>query len=268
MLRRLSTHFRRRSVGYLALFIALGGLAGGGVAQAASSSPIHACVGTHGALRVIGANAHCRKGERAISLATGAQQAKDSAAIGALKARVGSLKHRVATLEGKLAGVTRSGGTLRFTGMNVQVVSGAGATQATPNGLGNVIIGYDESPGTQSGSHNLILGRDQTFTSFGGIVAGYQNTISGPYASVTGGAANAASGVDASVTGGGGNTASGQEASVTGGTGNTASGGDASVTGGQSNQAHGFADAILGGYSQTLASNSDCGTIPAGGASC
>ena len=261
MLRRLSTHFRRRSVGYFALFIALGGLAGGGVAQAASSSPIHACVGTHGALRVIGAKAHCRTGEHAISLATGA-------AIGALKARVGGLEHRVATLEGKLAGVTRSGGTLRFTGMNVQVVSGAGATDATPNGLGNVIIGYDASPGTQSGSHNLILGFAQTFTSYGGILAGRDNTISGPYASVTGGIDNTASGLYASVTGGGGNTASGQEASVTGGTGNTASGGDASVTGGQSNQAHGFADAILGGYSQTLASNSKCGTIPAGGAPC
>src|SRR3989454_3807148 len=268
MLRRLSTHFRRRSVGYFALFIALGGLAGGGVAQAASSGPIHACVGTHGALRVIGAKAQCRTGEHAISLATGEQQAKASAAIGALKARVGSLEQRVAKLEATLAGVTRSGGTLRFTGMNVQVVSGAGATQATPNGLGNVIIGYDESPGTQSGSHNLILGRGQTFTSFGGILAGANNTISGPYASVTGGIDNTASGLYASVTGGGGNTASGQEASVTGGTGNTASGGDASVTGGQSNQAHGFADAILGGYSQTLASNSDCGTIPAGGASC
>ena len=252
----------------VSLAVVVGSLTGGGVAHAASSSPIHACVGKHGALRVIGANAHCRKGERAISLATGAQQAKDSAAIGALKARVGGLEHRVATLEGKLAGVTRSGGTLRFTGMNVQVVSGAGATDATPNGLGNVIIGYNEHPVIQSGSHNLILGRDQTFTSFGGIVAGYQNTISGPYASVTGGAANAASGVDASVTGGGSNTASGVAASVTGGNSNTASGGYASVTGGQSNQAHGFADAILGGYSQTLASNSKCGTIPAGGAPC
>src|SRR5207247_6191550 len=107
--------------------------------------------GTHGALRVIGAKAHCRTGEHAISLATGEQQAKASAAISALKARVGSLEQRVAGLEGKLAGVTRSGGTLRFTGMNVQVVSGAGATEATPNVLGNVVLGYEQSPDTRDG---------------------------------------------------------------------------------------------------------------------
>ena len=33
---------------------------------------------------------------------------------------------------------------MRFTGVNVQVVNGAGST-ATANGTGNLIVGYDET---------------------------------------------------------------------------------------------------------------------------
>ena len=49
------------------------------------------------------------------------------------------------------------------------------------------MVGYDEKPGTQTGSHNLILGEEQTFTSFGGILAGKENTITGAFDSVIGG---------------------------------------------------------------------------------
>src|SRR5581483_4954821 len=56
--------------------------------------------------------------------------------------------------------------TIRFSGVNVQVVSGSGTTNGTVNGEGNLVLGYDESPGTQTGSHNLILGVGQGFTSY------------------------------------------------------------------------------------------------------
>jgi hypothetical protein len=123
--------------------------------------------------------------------------------------------------------------TIQFSGVNVQIVSGSGSTKTGVNGVGNLVIGYDENPGkhAQTGSHDLILGEEQTFTSFGGILAGRANTISGPLASVTGGLNNVASG----------------EASwASGGQHNTASGFDSSISGGQLNEA-GFIGSVSGG---------------------
>jgi hypothetical protein len=93
--------------------------------------------------------------------------------------------------------------TIVFSGVNVQVVSGAGKTNAAVNGLGNLVIGYDENEGkhSQTGSHDLILGEEQTFTSFGGIVAGRFSTVSGEFASVLGGFKNTAEGKLSSVLG-------------------------------------------------------------------
>ena len=62
--------------------------------------------------------------------------------------------------------------TIKFSGANMQVVSGA-AKEAEINGLGNLIVGNDEEPGTQTGSNNLLLGTfKQSFTSYGGFLAG------------------------------------------------------------------------------------------------
>lgn len=93
--------------------------------------------------------------------------------------------------------------TIVFSGVNVQVVSGAGKTNAAVNGLGNLVIGYDENEGkhAQTGSHDLILGEEQTFTSFGGIVAGRFNTVTGEFASVLGGFKNTAAGKYSSILG-------------------------------------------------------------------
>jgi hypothetical protein len=154
--------------------------------------------------------------------------------------------------------------TIQFSGANVQIINGEGKT-ATTNGEGNLVIGYDENvqKHEQTGSHNLILGKEQTFTSFGGILGGELNSVTKPFASVTGGVENTASGEFASVGGGERNTASGESASVGGGEGNTASqrsasvsggefntasGGDASVTGGDSNTASALWAAVSGGY--------------------
>lgn len=140
--------------------------------------------------------------------------------------------------------------TIRISGVNVQIVNGEGKTNTT-NGRGNLVIGYNETPGTQTGSHNLILGGEQTFTSYGGILAGFKNTISGPYASVSGGYVNTASGEWASVTGGYGNTASGERSSVTGGSESIASKGNASVSGGAKNTASGSSASVTGGINNT-----------------
>ena len=116
--------------------------------------------------------------------------------------------------------------TIQFSGVNVQIVNGEGKT-ASVNGEGNLVIGYDENKEgkhQQTGSHDLVLGEEQTFTSFGGLVAGWANQVTGAFASVTGGMENSASAPESSVTGGLMNSAPGGQASVGGGRLNTASG--------------------------------------------
>src|SRR5262245_1120543 len=120
-----------------------------------------------------------------------------------------------------------SGADLIVSGCNLHIQSGGGATAAINGGLGNLIIGYSEELNgleQRTGSHNLVIGEGHTYTSYGGLVAGYRNRGTGQHASVTGGSDNTASGSLASVTGGFLNTASGSLASVSGGSGRTAIG--------------------------------------------
>jgi hypothetical protein len=173
------------------------------------------------------------------------------------------MTERMATLENKLSAMTFDGATneVVITGANLRIVNGLGATKTT-NGLGNLIVGYNESrqgnpdclPGlvlctdTRTGSHNVIVGAQHNFSSFGGLVAGFINEISGEYASVSGGSFNTASGLRASVSGGYINTASGFFSSVSSGINNTASGDHASsVSGGYGNTASGFTSSVSGG---------------------
>jgi hypothetical protein len=133
-----------------------------------------------------------------------------------------------------------AGPNVWFTGANVHVVSGSGTTYdgGSLTGLGNLIIGYDESgSGSRAGSHNLVLGENNNFSSYGGFVAGALNTVSAPFGSVSGGQWNTASRTGSSVSGGASNIASGLYSSVSGGGANTASGEWSSVTGGNGNTA-------------------------------
>ena len=75
-------------------------------------------------------------------------RAQDDAALYlptvAKAAEVQSLETRVAALEHKLHHVTASADAITVTAANLWVVNGTGATSTT-NGLGNVILGYNES---------------------------------------------------------------------------------------------------------------------------
>jgi hypothetical protein len=126
---------------------------------------------------------------------------------------------RVSALEAVLAGVTRTTvngqPTIRFSGANVQIVNGSGATNTT-NGKGNLILGYDETPRAQTGSHNLVLGLDQSLTSWGSVVGGAHNTSTGPVEALFGGWNRAVANY-AAVTGGYGNFASSRLSSISGG---------------------------------------------------
>ena len=69
-----------------------------------------------------------------------------------------------------------------FTGCNVNIQSGSGTTDGNVNGLGNLVVGYDANTGghARTGSHNLIVGDEHEYSSFGGLVAGFQNKIAAP----------------------------------------------------------------------------------------
>jgi hypothetical protein len=174
------------------------------------------------------------------------------------------LAKRLAALEYKLVHITSGPDDVTITGANLRIVNGLGDTETT-NGLGNLIVGYNELRNdlprfrdVRTGSHNIVLGKRLNFSSFGGFVGGDFNQISGAFASVSVGAGNTASGQFASITGGQGNTASGDGASVSGGQANTASGDFSSVTGGGGegngggrNTASGLGASVTGGFNNT-----------------
>ena len=162
-------------------------------------------------------------------------------------------------IAGPASPFTVSGREVTLSGYNLHIVSGSGSTNdgGTLSGLGNLIIGYNalranfNSPDVRTGSHNLILGDRNNYSSFGGLVAGAFNTISGRYASVSGGIGNTASGEFSSVSGGQSNSATGGESAIGGGYNNLASGSDTFVSGGSRNTASGYSDSVSGGYSNT-----------------
>jgi hypothetical protein len=154
--------------------------------------------------------------------------------------------------------------TIQFSAVNVQLVNGSGS-ETTLNGEGNLVIGYNPKPQAQTGSHNLAFGTSgQSYTSYGGILAGFNNQISGPEASIVGGFNSTASGLTAAITGGEANTASGQDASIGGGLGNRATGPDSAVSGGALNLASGSSGSILGGVNN-VASGNDSSVSGGGG---
>jgi hypothetical protein len=133
------------------------------------------------------------------------------------------LAQRVAALEQLLKHFSREKNEIFITGANLHIVNSLDSTDCTnpppseeepavpipdcPNGLGNLIVGYNEprpegEENIRTGSHNVVVGQLHNFSRFGGLVVGSDNTISGDFAVVSGGGANIASGPSASVSGG------------------------------------------------------------------
>ncbi len=149
--------------------------------------------------------------------------------------------------------VYKSGNNIIFDSVNVQIVSGSGTTDGAVNGVGNLIVGYNEEraggsgANIRTGSHNIVVGRDHNFYSYGGIVAGYSNSIQGIYSCVTGGRNNGAYGAYASVNGGAANNANGNTTGILGGSNNSANNDYATVGGGRMNEASGHWAHVSGG---------------------
>jgi hypothetical protein len=232
----------------------------------------------------------------ALAAAVPAAHADDDARIRRLESTVARLQtalaaaqESIAALQNTLASVSlisvNGQPTVRFTGVNVQVVNGMGITAST-NGTGNLIVGYDEDDtsgrprctlgedpvsqqsvvtpedctragGTQTtagfkiGSHYLVVGPQHNYSRWGGVVIGLQNTSNFDYASVSGGLGNTASGQQATVSGGFSNTASGRGASVSGGANNIAGAVYTSVSGGTGGLAAALGASVSGGIGNT-----------------
>ena len=93
------------------------------------------------------------------------------------------LAQRVADLEYKLQYVTGGPNEVVITGANLRIVNGLGTT-GTTNGLGNLIVGYNESRvsfGTdiRTGSHNVVVGTENNFSNFGGLLAAIITRLAG-----------------------------------------------------------------------------------------
>lgn len=140
----------------------------------------------------------------------------------ALEKRIAELEKTVNELKTTFKGVKRKGSTLVFNNMNVQITNGKGSTSAI-NGRGNLIVGYNESRGGDSrkGSHNVVVGGKNNFSSYGGIVSGNNNSLSGKYSFVGGGHDNTASGDYSAITCGAKNNAKGKYSAISGQVGRT-----------------------------------------------
>lgn len=176
------------------------------------------------------------------------------AAVEALEAENDDLRERVGAVEGTVSPLTHddAGDRLVVEGVNLEIVNGTGSTHTSPNGLGNLIVGYNEQrptgpPAERTGSHNVVVGDRHAWTHWGGIVVGIHNSILNDWTSVTGGRDNIASGEDATVSGGYTNVASGRQSSVSGGHLNNAGGFQAAISGGLENQASGIRASVSGG---------------------
>jgi hypothetical protein len=143
---------------------------------------------------------------------------------------------------------------ITFSGVNIHVNNRAGAT-ASSNGLGNLIVGFDELPTqrpfytySRGGSHNLIVGPQHSFYagSWGNVIGGSQNIAFGQ-GEVIAGYLNQVSGLYSSVLGGVLSIGSGEYSVVLGGQGNQAIGLASVVLGGYDNQEQSWYCTLLGG---------------------
>lgn len=190
-----------------------------------------------------------------------------------------------------------------FEGVNLHLQNGSGGSfgegfisDNPPNGLGNLIIGYDgvyryESrplePGDRRGSHNVVIGNGNAFSGISSIVQGWCNIVRGQYSAaiagdnneaggwsaviggwyniaaegaesvIIGGYQNQSTGTGSVITGGHENIANGHSAVVSGGVNNSASGNASTISGGQNNSATGNWSSVSGGFERQAIGDHD-----------
>jgi hypothetical protein len=147
-----------------------------------------------------------------------------------------------------------------FHDCNLHLTNGTFDTTVS-NGLGNLIIGYNELPnpnivqaGERGGSHNLVMGRWNKFfnTSFGSFVGGQWNDMHGFECAIISGYRNNVTTAHSVVVGGSQNSCSNGESVVVGGYFNGTGGVRSVQVGGQNDHLGGNYSVGLGGKNQDL----------------
>lgn len=208
------------------------------------------------------------------------------ASVAAQATDLGAVKNSSVMALAPYLSVNTASHLVKFTGVNLQLVKDEAlwdSDEVRPNGLGNLLIGYNQpmehflpysftcSIGAytdaqactdhagvwqvshKGGSHYLVVGEGHNYSQKGGVVFGRANTASMPFASVLGGQFNTARESYAIVVNAYRSIASGAYATVTGGGWNMAAGWGANVSGGTSNAASGHAASVSGGQENTVA---------------
>ncbi len=137
---------------------------------------------------------------------------------------------KLSPVSDKVQHFSRSGNNVYITGANVFVRNGLGATVNNgSNGLGNLILGYNElrgqgaaNPDIRTGSHNLIVGVGANYGRNASIITGVNNSSANNYASVYGGTGNYANATYSAIVGGYNNVTGGGWATILGGRDRTA----------------------------------------------
>jgi len=144
-----------------------------------------------------------------------------------------------------------STGDIVFDDTNIVLRNGTGTTDGETNGKGNLVIGYNEidDDSARVGSHNMVLGMANSYSSFGGIIAGYDNVQRGEYSSILGGTDNLVTGSRAVIVSGQSNIASGENSVAIAGSTNEAEAQGAVTITGQSNVASGIFSTVTAGSS-------------------
>lgn len=145
--------------------------------------------------------------------------------------------------------------TLRVKDANLQVVNGTGNTESA-NGLGNIIIGYNEVINlcARDGSHNIVLGFDNAYQSWSGFVSGSDNLINDPFDMCLSGFSNRAFGENNILIGGRDNLTTGVNNVIVAGDLHTISGDNSVILGGREHTITpaGDYDTITGGEGHTI----------------
>jgi len=103
--------------------------------------------------------------------------------------------------------VETEGAAIRLSGLNLQIVPGAGATDRPINAKGNRIVAYDELRPMRGFCSFTPLPTGVVSAEGASVSGGFQNMASGPTASVSGGLLNLVTTSQASVWGGAGSVA-------------------------------------------------------------
>ena len=143
-----------------------------------------------------------------------------SSALDVVDDRLDATEERVVDVEATVAPMSYDARskTVSFTGVNLQIRNGQGATGAN-DGTGNLIVGWNERDDNdvRTGSHNVIVGSFHAYEGHAGLAVGIDHALLADGAAIVGGEANTAVADGGTLVGGQDNSAFGEGAVVVGG---------------------------------------------------